>query len=187
MCDMIAKGITVVKDAVWNAGDIVVDCVKNSCMCCGRRFEKLTNKILPTNVASIVQKMVYALPVTVAALYTPSYLTLPLLATYAIVHIVHDLAGAKGTNPFSQGSYEKLFTGIGTANIYLAARETVQLAMRAKGANPISIAIHLLIASFFYSKAVDITFPHFRSSQSTAGAPPTVPESTIHVVDPALS
>jgi hypothetical protein len=113
----------------------------------------------------------FALPVAVANLTLPSYVQIPIVAGYFMVHIIHDLATRKeGSLPFSQGTYETIFTGIGTAFLYRAVKETYDVARQQKGANVISIAIYLAVSSYFISKLALHRDPTFGPSAATSAA-----------------
>ncbi len=173
---MISSVANSVKDAVTFAVTSSVGLVNDSAKFCGRKFEDLTEAVLPQTAAKIAQKVVYGLPFAVASLFVPAYLQLAAFATYHIVHIVHDIAGEAGTLPFSHNTYQNLFTGLGTAHLFKAGVETLNLASNQK-ASIVSIAINLLFASLFISKATQSPSISF-GSIGTAPQKPVVTQET---------
>lgn len=158
-----------VKEAALFAANKAATVVDSSARYCGRKFEDLTEAALPVTAAKIVQKLVYSSPFTVAALFAPAYMQLAALASYTIVHIVHDIAGNKGELPFNQTAYERGFTGVGVAFLYKAAQETVKVATQQK-ASIVSLVVNLALASFFVSRAIHTPSPTFGgSTPTTAG------------------
>lgn len=176
MCDMIVRGINTAQEAVWTATSTAYNAVADSYNCLGRNFENLTNKILPPTAARIVQTMFYALPITVAALTLPTYVHLTALAAYGIVHVAYSLVGQKDARPLNDAFYNNLWTGVGTAFLYNAVKETVNMAMRVKGANIVSIAVKLLATSFFYTLMANYPKPSFAPNNNPNPAP-VVPQA----------
>lgn len=177
MCDMIVRGINTAQDAVWTATSTAYNAVVDSYNCLGRNFENLTNKLLPPTAARVVQTMFYALPITVAALTLPTYVHLTAMAAYGVVHVAYSLVGQKDARPLSDTFYNNLWTGVGTAFLYTAAKETVNMAMRIKGANIVSIAVKLLATSFFYTLMANYPKPSFGPSNNNPNPPVAAPST----------
>ncbi len=174
MCEMITSVTNSAREAVWNASTGAVKSVSDAVNYCGRAFEKLTVDVLgDTTAARIVQRVVYGAPWAVAALFAPAYLQLTALAVYAMIHVVHDIAGDPEALPFSQTTYRNAFTGVATAFIYRAGEEIVKLATQQK-ANGIAIAINLIIASLLISKATSTPAPTFGSAHKVPQVAPDV-------------
>lgn len=172
MCDMITQSLSSVSTAVWSTVDASYKVVEDSVNCLGRRVEDLTNAVLPPTAARIAQKMIFGLPITVAALTLPTYVHLTAGAVYGIVHVAYSLVGEKDAMPLKEAHYKPLFTGYGTAFLYSAAKETADLAMRVKGANIVSIALKLFATSFFYSLLAKNPAPRFAPPAPTPGPVP---------------
>lgn len=166
---MITSVVNSVRDAAVYAATSTVGFVNNSAKFCGKKFEDLTEAVLPQTAAKIAQKVIYGAPFAVAYLMVPAYVKLAAMAAYAMVHVVHDIAGEVGTLPFSRNTYQNLFTGVGSAHLFKAGQETLKLATQQK-ASIVSIAINILFASLFISRATETPAPTFGSAGKTPQA-----------------
>lgn len=162
MCDAIGRVLEATRIHTTNGVSCVWETAKGGYNFVGRGIENLTNKALPPTAARVVQKIYYGLLISLGNLFLPSYVQIPIVAGYFIVHIAHDIANkADGSLPFSSGTYENIYTGLGSAFLYRAANETYEIARQQKGANVFSLSIYLLAASLFISRLAFLRNPGF--------------------------
>jgi hypothetical protein len=178
MCTVISNGISKVGDNIWGAGQTAVEGVQGFGEYLGRKFENLTNALLPAVVARIVQKVVYSAPFIAATLVMPAYLQLAAIGTYAIVHIAHKISDQEGHGPFNNSFYSNLYNGIGTAFLYKAGCEVYNIYAEEK-LNLVVLAVQLIVASFFIEKGANCANKAAPAQVELIDAPPAAEEAVV--------